>query len=306
MDIKKLRGFRAVVNSGSIATAAEWMHLSQSAMSRLISSLEDELHLQLFERRNRRVELTVEGSAFFSETERLLAGLDDIPRIVSDIKSAKSRRLRIVALQRVAASLVAPVLAEFSSTHPQQRFSVDIRNRADMERWIGSEYYDIGLCVSLPCEHPQIRSEKLYSSRIMAALPLNHPLASEKQVTAKQLADYPLIGLEQGQPPRRHSDEIFSNAGIDIEYTLETTSSVFAIQMVAKGMGVFITDAPGAANAHDGSYVLVPITPAYELTFAAIYPRSSTPSPMVGEIILEFKHYIQQHFPSDQVWIPGN
>lgn len=303
MDIKKLRGFRAVVISGSIAEAALTMHLSQSSMSRLISSLEDELRLTLFERRNRRVELTLEGAAFYAETERLLAGLDDIPRIINDIKSARVRRLRVMALPRVASSLVAPALERFMIENPEQRFAVDIRNRIDMERWVGSEYYDVGISVSLPCEHPSIRSIPLYASKAMVAVPKGHPLSGKAVVNAEQLSMYPIIGLAQGQAPRRHSDEIFNRAGLEVDYALETTSTPFAMAMVARGMGLFITDALGAANASDDRYALVSIHPTYELTFGAIFPRSQVRPIQVEQFIVHIKAYVRESFHAEQAWV---
>jgi DNA-binding transcriptional LysR family regulator len=90
LNIKKLKCFRAVVIHGSLVAAANVMNLSQPATSRLISTLEDELKLKLFKREKRRLVLTPEGKEFYRETEKILSNLDDLPRIVQEIKALES------------------------------------------------------------------------------------------------------------------------------------------------------------------------------------------------------------------------
>src|SRR3546814_5776780 len=86
MNLKSLRLFRLIVLHGSLASAAERLHLSQSAASRLIALLEDEIRLKLFTRARRRLLLTPEGELFFQEAEQILMGVDEIPLIAEDIR----------------------------------------------------------------------------------------------------------------------------------------------------------------------------------------------------------------------------
>lgn len=277
MDIKKLRGFRAVVTCGSLVEAAKTMHLSQPAMSRLISTLEGELRLTLFKRERRRLILTREGGAFFREAERILANLDELPQIVDDIKSSTARRLRVVALPRFADSLVSPALVKFLGQHPDQRCSVDVRTRKDMENWIAGRQYDIGVAVSLPCVHPEIVCQPLFEAHAMAMIPRRHPLARNRTVTAEQLASYPLIALAPGLRARQQIDAIFQTAGVEKSYQIETTSTTLACRLVADGWGITIVDPLSAGVTRDGSFVLRPIHPVYRIRFGLIFPRHHEP-----------------------------
>lgn len=292
MDIKKLKGFRAVVVHGSPGAAAASMHLSQPGMSRLISSLEDELKLKLFQRERRKLLLTREGRAFYRETERILAGLDELPSIVSDIKAGGSRRLRIVALARTAGSLVVPALGRFIRAHPNQHCSLDVRGRRDMEHWVAGRHYDMGVAVSLPCDQPGVICQPLYKARAVAMIPAGHPLAAHAHVCARDLAPYPMIGVAPGLRPRQQLDEIFSAAGIEKSYQIETTSSPLACQLVTEGLGITVIDELTARSADNHRFVLRDFEPAYWLRFGVILPEDQEQPPLLDDFIVCLREQI--------------
>jgi DNA-binding transcriptional LysR family regulator len=125
--------FRQVVSAGSLAAAAEKMDMSTSAASRLIGLLESEVRLTLFSRTRRRLVLTAQGERLYREAEHILAGFDEIPRIVADIRSRAPSQLRIVTGPRIGQGLVSPALARFRKRHPSVRVAVDLESRFDIE-----------------------------------------------------------------------------------------------------------------------------------------------------------------------------
>lgn len=292
MDIKKLRGFKAVVTLGSLGAAARTMHLSQPAMSRLISTLEGELRLTLFRREKRRLILTREGSAFYRETERILSNLDELPQIIDDIKSNATRRLRIVALARFAECLISPALAEFLQKLPGQRCSVDVRTRRDMENWVAGRQYDVGVAVSIPCVHPEIICQPIYSANAMAMLPRGHPLAQQKTVRAEDLAPYPFVGLSSGLRSRQQSDAIFEAAGLQKSPDIETTSTALACRFVDDGCGFTLVDRLSSLAVRNRRVVLRPVEPAYPITFGLIFPRGHEPPDTLAVFVACLREHI--------------
>ena len=167
MNIKALRAFRLTLTEGSIAKASEKLHLSQSAVSRLISSLEGELHLELFERKGRRLLPTAQAKAFYREAGRILDNLDEIRHIADQIRKAQIERLRILTMPRVAPTLVSPTVSRFLSEQPDVRLVLDVRTRRDAEQWLVGREYDIGIG-ALPIEHPDIDTRVLLKVRAEA------------------------------------------------------------------------------------------------------------------------------------------
>lgn len=272
MNIKKLKCFRAVVVHGSLVAAASVMNLSQPATSRLISTLEDELKLKLFKREKRRLVLTPEGKEFYRETEKILSNLEDLPRIVREIKEGGTRTLRIVALARLANSLVSPALARFVKEHPDQRFSVDVRGHRDIEQWVAGRHYDIAVALTKPCNHPAVIQRPFFDTDAMVMIPKGHPLEAVDAVSPRQLAEHDIIALASGLRPRLQMEEIFQMAGVELNCKIETTSSVLACQMVAEGLGVTIIDRLTALAVDRSRFCLRPLAPRYPLQFVLLFP----------------------------------
>ncbi|PRB81027.1 LysR substrate-binding domain-containing protein [Pseudomonas sp. MYb185] len=285
MNIKKLKCFRAVVVHGSLVAAASVMNLSQPATSRLISTLEDELKLKLFKREKRRLVLTPEGKEFYRETEKILSNLEDLPRIVREIKEGGTRTLRIVALARLANSLVSPALARFVKEHPDQRFSVDVRGHRDIEQWVAGRHYDIAVALTKPCNHPSVIQRPFFDTDAMVMIPTGHPLESAEAVSARDLAEHDIIALASGLRPRLQMEEIFQAAGVELNCKIETTSSVLACQMVAEGLGVTIIDRLTALAVDRTRFCLRPLAPRYRLQFVLLFPPGFEETPATTSLV---------------------
>jgi len=285
LNIKKLKCFRAVVIHGSLVSAASIMNLSQPATSRLISTLEDELKLKLFKREKRRLVLTPEGKEFYRETEKILSNLEDLPRIVREIKEGGTRTLRIVALARLANSLVSPALARFVTEHPGQRFSVDVRGHRDIEQWVAGRHYDIAVALTKPCNHPAVIQRPFFDTDAMAMIPRGHPLEAADAVSARQMAEHDIIALASGLRPRLQMEEIFQAAGVELNCKIETTSSVLACQMVAEGLGVTIIDRLTALAVDTSRFCLRPLAPRYRLQFVLLFPPGFEETPATTSLV---------------------
>ncbi|MGC3939932.1 LysR family transcriptional regulator [Roseobacter sp. EG26] len=272
MNIKALRAFRLAFSEGSVAAASEVMHLSQPAISRLISGLEAEIKLQLFDRSGRSLTPTEEGVAFYREAGRILDNLDEVPRIASDIRAGRTESLRIVTMPRIAQFLSAPAVAMFTQEHPDVSVTLDVRARREAGKWLAGREYDIGIA-ALPVSHPDIKTVPLVRVRALAILPAAHPLAQEASVTADQLASDTVIRLMQGLLLRDQLDDAFNSAGVTPDATHEVSSSQLACALVAEGAGITIADEM-VASAFGDRLAAIPFEPERWMTFGLLLPRN--------------------------------
>lgn len=272
MNIRALRLFRLVVTKGSLSAAADDMFLSTSAASRLISILESEIKLRLFNRTRRRLTLTPQGEAFYRDAEHILAGFDEIPRIAADIRTQSQEQLRLMTGPRLGPGLIAPALALFRKTHPRVRVSIDMDTRFSIDGRIGTRLYDLGI-ISLPVAHPhvEITNQPLFSARMEALLPSGHRLAAQPSVTARDLRSEPLLGLWPGQRWRQQVDDFFGAEGVRPQFAIETRSSLMACQMVQYGTGVAILDRVCAQGLDLRDVVMRPLEPERWLLFGYVY-----------------------------------
>ena len=145
MNLKKLIAFRAVLESNSITGAADKIGLTQSGVSRLITSLEQELDFPLFNRIKGRIQITSRGESFFQEIEPLLSGIDQIPNLARQVKQHQYSRLRIITLNSLAHSLVPMALNKFCQKHPHANISITIKSRRELLHWERGEHFDVAL-----------------------------------------------------------------------------------------------------------------------------------------------------------------
>jgi DNA-binding transcriptional LysR family regulator len=272
MNIRALRLFRLVVTTGSLSAAADSMSLSTSAASRLITLLESETKLRLFNRTRRRLMLSAQGEIFYREAEHILAGFDEIPRIAADIRSRSYNQLRLVTGPRIGQGLLSPALALFRRTHPDIRVSVDTQSRFGIEGIVGTRLYDLGI-ISLPVAHPlvDIENRPLFRARIEAVLPESHRLARKSSVSAQDLANEPLLGLWPGQRWRKQIDDFFGSGGVRPRYVVETRSSLMACQLVRDGVGVAMLDRVCAQAIDLHGMVMRPLEPERWILFGYVH-----------------------------------
>ena len=284
MNIKSLRAFQLTLSEGSLAGAAINLNLSQPAVSRLISSLENELKMTLFYRTGRRLKPTPEALAFYKEAGRIIDNLDQIPRIAADIKAGRQESIRIVVMPRVASTLVSQAISQFMAMNGKVRVSVDIQSRHDAYKWSSGREYDFGIG-ALPLEDADTRTQVLLRARAQVLIPKTHPLSKNKDVTAEDLINEKVIALSPGLLLRDQVDDFFHSAGLTPTYSCETSASMFACQLVADGAGVTILDALSSATINQEKVMLKPISPEKWLSFGFLFPQNHELSPSSLQLI---------------------
>jgi len=303
VNIKALRAFRAIVAEGSMIGASRAMNLSQPAVSRLLALLEAELKFKLFHRIRRRLILTDEGRAFVREAGRLLANLDEIPRIAEEIRASRVKRLRVVSMPRAALSVVCAAIASLSRDYPDLQISLDLRTRRDMELWIGGKEYDVGFG-NVPVIHRLVRSTALVRVRLEVLLPAGHPLADRDRLTVEDLTGEEIIAQFPGLLLRRQMDEIFHARDLHIPYRLQTSSSQIANHLVANGAGLTIIDRLSTATLDPREVVLRPLDPERWVSYGVFLPRGEDADPLVEVVIDYLRREIAGRLVSGVVELP--
>lgn len=273
MNLRSLAAFRAVMEHGTVTEAAEHLHITQPAMSRLISGLERDLNIKLFHRRRKRLVASAEGEAFYREVQRILTAVEEIPRLAQDIRTHAGARLRVVAMPRFAASLVVPALERFTAAYPRIHHTVEVLSRVDMERWVSRRQFDIGVG-ALPAVDAALQTEELFRVPAVAVMSLVHPLAHRQSITAQELKDEPLVMPATGTMIRRQMDEILERAGIVPNVRTESGSSVLACRLARAGIGITVSDALTPRSFVGEGVALVPIEPIYQMAFGTLSPAT--------------------------------
>lgn len=278
MNIKALRVFRSIVLQGSLAAAAERMHMSQSAASRLIGLLEAELKITLFSRSRRKLVLTLEGEMFYQEVEQVLGGIDEMQQIAADIRHRTTEKFTFVTSPPLGASLAVPAISRMRRAHPGFECRIHVEGRFDIENKVARRRFSLGL-ISLPVTNAivELDAEPVFQTRVGVLLPRAHALAGENSIAAAQLAQEPVVTLQGNQLWRRRLDEIYASAGITPHIAIEATSTILVQQLVREGNGISLIDRACLHPVPDAELALRPLVPERWITYGCIYPVQGRP-----------------------------
>ncbi|NKB59550.1 MAG: LysR family transcriptional regulator [Alphaproteobacteria bacterium] len=283
MNVKDLQTFVTVVQSGTVTAAATKLFLTQPAVSKIISGLENELEFALFERRKRRLELTQEGVAFLAEVESMLSRFDELTDTAANIRQGRFSRVRIVAMPTLAYGLLPTALKAFRDRHDDALISVEVSNRSEVARWVATRQFDIGL-VALPVANPAVLSEPFIKTKTLAALPAGHRLASRKSIELDDLAGESLVGLSSDSVMQRRINRQISDSANKATLMIDTTSLFAVCNFVACGHGCGVVDPFTAFAARSDRIAFVPLDAEITLEYGLVKQKGRAPAPMVEEL----------------------
>jgi DNA-binding transcriptional LysR family regulator len=238
MELRQLEHFVAVAEEGHFTRAASRCHISQSALSTSIRSLERELGSPLFLRTTRRVELTDAGRVLLGEASRTLAAATSARDSVLAVQGLLRGSLRAGGIPTPGLLDQAALLASFRDLHP----GVDIRYIRDTSMALVSEIQssrlDVAL-VSLPRQLPHsVMAVPLVTQPLMFVCRPDHPLAGRSRVTINSLADQDFVGAPNGSIASEAVGRVFTSTGERPRIPFEVNDILTILDFVAHGLGV--------------------------------------------------------------------
>lgn len=239
MTLKQLKAFLALARSLNYANASNELHLSQSALSLTIKTLEEELGGKLFKRNTRRVELTFEGKSLIPYARKLLANWEDMEKDVKQRFKLQRGTLNIASMPFVTHAIMPNVIQNFLSLHPNINFSIhDITNEKIIENVLDG-IFELGICFE-PQQIDMLEFLPLFNEDFLALLPKAHALAHATSITWKDLCANPFVTLQQPSIVRHLIEENCKNNDIQLDLKVECHQISSLSSFVALGIGVSV------------------------------------------------------------------
>jgi DNA-binding transcriptional LysR family regulator len=240
MEIRQLRAFVAIAESGTFTAAAQRVHVTQAAISMQIRQLENELGAKLFVRAPRHVILTEAGEHLLQRARLILREHDAARDEVAELAGAEKGRLRIGSSSAMVTTEPLPkMLKQLREQHARAEITVSSGTSAALVQQILAGDLDLAF-VSLPVEARGIQTERLDEDQLVAIASPRHRLAKQRTVSAYTLAGEKLILGERGGNTRRLIDQFFAQAGVSLTVAMELSRQAAIRRMVEEDMGVGI------------------------------------------------------------------
>jgi DNA-binding transcriptional LysR family regulator len=286
MDLRQLEILQAIAETGSFTACGRKLRVSQSAISRQVLLLEDELREPLFIRQGRGAVPTRVGQQLIQLGRRLL---DDLTATVGQIRDQRqevSGLVRIAGGMTVCLYVLPLLLKEFRLAHPRVDVKLITGATPRLIRQLKNGLADVAL-LTLPVDEPSCVVVPALREELMLVLPPDHPLARKRRVTAKDLALEPFVLFEPLSNTRRTADRFFTRVGIEPRVVLETENVEILKSLVASGMGLTIIPYQSVvAEVQSGTLASTRISgEVLERETGWVYPRTAHLPRAVQELI---------------------
>ena len=305
MDLRQLEIIRAIADAGSFTAAGEKLRVSQSAISRQILLLEEELGEAVFHRIGRRVRITPAGTSLLQLSHRVFQDLQETVTGISDTRESLRGTMRLIGGMTVCLYVFPALLAEMRRTFPSLDLKITVAGADRSIPLLRSGEADLGL-VTLPVEANDLASEPVLEEELLLITYPAHSLAKKRKILPADLHGQPFILFETGSVTRHLVDEFFMRERIEPEIVMETQNVEIIKAMVRFGLGIGIIPWQAAAASVSASELFCSRITGHALWRQTgwLYPKMSRLPRPVSEVIRVFGQ-IRRRF-EEEVRAPRN
>lgn len=285
IDLDQLRTFVAVAEAQSLTRAMEVLHLSLPAISRRLSSLEEELGIALLTRTTRRVTLTQTGREFLPRARRLL---DELEESLLGIRETAARRrglVTIACIPTAAYYFLPATLADFARRFPHVRVRVMDLSADGVTDAVAGGGVEFGIGME-GAVHPEVEFRALRRDPFVLACRRDHPLARKRGLRWADLANEVLVGVSRRSGNRLILDRALLPRGIQPNWRYEAEHLSTSLGLVEAGLGVAVVPRLALPRGPHPVLVACPLgEPRIDRATGVVLKRGAEPGPAARALL---------------------
>ncbi|MEN5081987.1 LysR family transcriptional regulator [Bosea sp. TWI1241] len=274
----------AIVMAGSSSGAARLLNVSQPAVSKMLSQIEAQLGVSLFERVRGKLQPTDQVRLLFEEISKA----QKVMRRVNDVADSLSKQgggaLTLASIPSLAQAILPKTIARFHQEHPEIVVRLDTGAVPELIEAVLQGEAELGLLVMLT-DHPFLTVLPLLEGRLLAAIPRTHPLAAKTSVALADLSPHPHILVGSRMPFGMLASSAFEQAGLPCRVCADVPNSQQACALVNAGVGIALVDEFTTSNMFWPDVVTRPLKERIGLRTSIVYSRDRPPSPLARHFI---------------------
>lgn len=287
MDLKKLNVLLSVVDYGSFTRAGENLGYTQSGITQMMKSLEQEIGFPLFIKGHHGVTLTKEGNSLLPAIQNLLSANETLNQEISFLKGAKKGTIKVGTFISCAIHWIPEIIYKFQKEYPEILFEIIEGDERDLADWVGNHKVDIGFTNYQ--KNQSYEFIPVYDDPMMAAIPKEHPFAQYDEIPIEWYENAPFVESRYTYVNEVHRLLNSYNIKPDIKYTLSNDLSI--LSMVEHNLGISIL--PGLVlRGQTGNFEVRPLKPRAFRKLGMAISSHETLSPALKIFIKYARDYL--------------
>ena len=242
MNLQQLRYVREAVRQRlNLTAAAKKLYTSQPGVSKQIKELEDELGVEIFVRRGKRlVALTEPGKLAVKVVERILNETENLRQVGREFHDQESGSLVIATTHTQARYALPRVVTGFKRRYPKVHLALQQGSPPQLAEMVIGGDADMAIATESLDHYPQLLALPGYTWNHCVVVAARHPLTRAPRLTLEELARYPIITYDAAFTGRSHIDAVFAARDLKPDIVLSAIDSDVIKTYVELGMGVGI------------------------------------------------------------------
>lgn len=293
MDLLQLRYFQTVARLEHISKAAKELHIAQPYLSKVISKLEEELGVSLFDRKGRQIKLNPLGTAFLKRVDTIFYELEEARRELTDMAGLEQG---LITVAGTSLQFHPDHIVSFLNHYPNCKFRLLKASTKEMIEKL--ENKEVDFCItSPPIERPGIECVHLKKEEIFLAVSTIHPFAGREWVGLSELENESFIALEKGYSMRDITDDLCQQVGFEPNIIFEVDEPSAMKYYVKANIGVMFTPESTLRLDMDDQLALVRIKDPYCYRTIGL---SWSQKRYLSKAALQFRQFVIDYFKKQQ------
>jgi LysR family cys regulon transcriptional activator len=270
MNFQQLRIIRETIRQDfNLTTVAEVLYTSQPGVSKHIKDLEEELGIEIFIRRGKRLlGLTEPGRELVGAVEQVLRDAQNIQRIAEQFASKETGQFTIATTHTQARYALPTLIKWFKTDYPKVHLALKQGSPTEISSLLLSGEADVGIATESLRDIPDLITFPFYSWNHAVVVRKDHPLSREKKLTLDKLAEYPIITYHEGYTGRTTIDKAFHDAKITPDIVLSAIDADVIKTYVELELGIGIIASMAYLEDKDRELTILPAS--------HLFPKSTT------------------------------
>jgi DNA-binding transcriptional LysR family regulator len=289
MDLRQLEILQAIAETGSFTACGRKLHVSQSAISRQILLLEEELGEPLFLRVGRQVRMTPAAESLVQLGQRVFLDVRETVGAITDRTRELRGTLRLSGGMTVCLYVFPPLLKHLRRVHPHLDVRLTVATAGRSVQEIRGGRVDAGL-LTLPVAESDLVTVPVLREELLVVTTPTHPLARRRKVAARDLNGQPFVLFEVGSATRKVIDQFFATEKIEPTIVMDTENVEIIKAMVKTGMGIGIVPYQSVAREVRAGQFFCARVEGHELVRETgwVYARANRVPRMIHELLAAF------------------
>ncbi len=272
---RQIEAFRALMLCESMTEAAHLLSVTQPAVSKIISQLEQELGLALFNRRQGKLSPTDNAFILYAEVKQSYAGLERVMRAARRIKNRTGGNLRLTVFPSLATGFIVQVVRRIYASGNDLQLTLQAHSSEEVPDLVASGLYDLGFATT-PVYSARVHVGPVLSIPSFCILPPHHRLEKRSEISVLDLEGERFIATAEGTSSRLRTDALFTSMNIARNVLIEARWSLTISDLVQADLGCSIVDGFTAFAFAKRGGIVRPIKERLDFTFVSVMRQTST------------------------------